>query len=119
MVEVGRGEDWAITVWSGVRVVLVFWPRVFTSLRACAYAWLVTAEGAAGRNCAALFSTKGVTLSQLVKTGAANFGGVSWELPAWFPGSKGWNVAVEPSLSPLAIKRGVTAVPSRLPRRFP
>ena len=40
------------------------------------YAWLVNAGGGPGRNCAALFSTKGVTLPQLVKTGAANFGGV-------------------------------------------
>src|SRR6266705_3412717 len=74
----GPAQNFAITVWSGVRVVLLFCPRLFTSLRACAYAWLVTAGGGPGRNCAALFSTKGVTFLQLVKTGAANFGGVSW-----------------------------------------
>src|SRR5260221_5017394 len=75
--QIGPPQNFPITVCSAVRVVLVFWPRLFTSLMACAYAWLVKAGGGPGRNCVALLSTKGVTLPQVVNTGAANFGGVS------------------------------------------
>src|SRR5207245_10208883 len=64
--QIGPAQNLPITVCSGVRVVLVFCPRLFTSLMACAYAWLVNAGGGPGRNCAALFSTKGVTLPQVV-----------------------------------------------------
>src|SRR5436305_14318348 len=62
--QIGPAQNLAITVCSAVRVVLVFCPRLFTSLRAWRYAWLVTAGGGPGRNCAALLSTKGVTLLQ-------------------------------------------------------
>jgi hypothetical protein len=69
-------QNLATTAWSAVRVVLVFCPRLFTSLSARAYAWLSSAGGGAGRNCAPFFSTKGVTFPQVVNTGAAKFGGV-------------------------------------------
>src|SRR5260221_610034 len=62
---------------------------------AWAYASLVNAGGGPGRNCAALFSTQGGRLLRLVKTGAANFRGVSWEWPGWLPGTKGGGVAAE------------------------
>src|SRR5690348_12383979 len=76
--QIGPAQNLPIRVCSGVLVVLVFCPRLFTSSRVCAYVWLVNAGGGAGRNCAALFSTKGVTLPQVVKAGAGNFGGVGW-----------------------------------------
>src|SRR4051812_15642961 len=64
------------TVWSGVRVVLVSRPRLFTSLSAVVYAALVTAGGCWGRTSWARCSTKGVTEPQVVNIGAGNFGGV-------------------------------------------
>ena len=33
--QIGPAQNLAITVWSAVRVVLVFCPRLFTSFRAC------------------------------------------------------------------------------------
>src|SRR5205807_1909662 len=61
---------------SAVRVVLVFWPRLLISFSGCAYAALVSAGGAPGRNCDPFFKTEGVTLPQVVKTGVGKFGGV-------------------------------------------
>src|SRR5260221_11413599 len=74
--QIGGAQNFAITVWSAVRVVLVSWPRLSTSFRASPYAALVNAGGAFGRNCAASSSTKVVTLPQVVKTGAGKLGGV-------------------------------------------
>ena len=62
---------------SGPRLT-VFLAQTLHLVDGLAYAWLVNAGGGPGRNCAALLSTKGVTLAQVVNTGAANFGGVSW-----------------------------------------
>src|SRR4051794_23999183 len=69
-------QNFPATVSSGVRVVLVSRPRVFTSSSAVAYAALVTAGGCGGRNCWARWSTKGDTEPQAVNIGAGNFGGV-------------------------------------------
>src|SRR5438445_3778508 len=48
--QIGGAQNLATTVWSAVRVALVFWPRLLTSFNALAYAALVTAGGDAGRN---------------------------------------------------------------------
>src|SRR5438132_14332335 len=74
--QIGGAQNLATSVWSAVRVVLVFWPRVLTSFKALAYAPLVTAGGGAGRNWDALPITNGVTFAQPVKTGAGKLGGV-------------------------------------------
>src|ERR1700686_3806004 len=79
--QIGPAQNFAATVSSAVRVVLVFWPRLLTSLRAVAYAELVTAGGASGRNCEALSRTNGLTLAHPVKTGAANAGGTGRKWP--------------------------------------
>src|SRR5579864_5617743 len=75
---IGGAQNFPIWVWSAVRVVLVADPRLCTSLIAAAYASLVNAGGGAGRNWSPRSSTNGVTWPQVVKTGAAKFGGVGW-----------------------------------------
>src|SRR6266516_2048336 len=74
--QIGGAQNLAMTVWSAVRVVLVFWPRALTSFKAPAYAALVTAGGGAGRNWEPLPITNGVTFAQPVKTGVGKLGGV-------------------------------------------
>src|SRR5579864_5072167 len=74
--QIGGAQNLAASVWSAVRVVLVFCPRLFTSFRALAYAAPVTSGGGADRNWDALSITNGVTLDQRVKTGAGKLGGV-------------------------------------------
>src|SRR5712691_7368421 len=72
--QIGPAQNLAATVSSAVRVMLVFWPRLLTSFSAVAYAAVVTAGGASGRNCDALSRTNGFTFAQPVNTGAANAG---------------------------------------------
>ena len=48
--QIGGAQNLPITVCSAVRPVLLSWPRLFTSLRARAYAGLVSADSGAGRN---------------------------------------------------------------------
>src|SRR5712671_5377282 len=67
--QIGPAQNLAVKVWSAVREVLVFWPRLLTSFRAFAKAALVTEGGASGRNCDALSRTKGWTFAQPVNTG--------------------------------------------------
>src|SRR4051794_30442923 len=57
-------QNFPATVWSGVRVVLESRPRSRTSASAAAYAGVVTAGGAAGRNRCGPSSRNGVTLPQ-------------------------------------------------------
>ncbi len=74
--QIGGAQNLPISVCSAVRVVLLSWPRLFTSLRARAYAALASAGGGAGRSWAPSRSTKGVTLPQSPKTGDGKLGGV-------------------------------------------
>src|SRR5579862_3897208 len=78
VVQIGGAQNFASLVWSAVRAVLVSWPRAWTSLIAWAHAVLVRAGGGPGRNWSPRLRTNGVTLPQLVKTGAGKLGGVSW-----------------------------------------
>src|SRR2546430_14961354 len=68
--QIGDAQNLENTVWSAVRVALVFWPRLLTSFNALAYAALVTAVGGAGRDWDAPAITKCAQSAQPVKTGA-------------------------------------------------
>src|SRR5260370_8414525 len=73
--QIGPAQNFAATVSSAVRVVLVFWPRLLTSFSAVAYAAEVTAGGASGRNCDALSRTNAFTFPPPVQTGPPTPGG--------------------------------------------
>src|SRR5579859_275805 len=83
---IGGAQNFPITVWSAVRVVLVAEPRLCTSLSAAAYSGLVKAGGGPGRNWLPLSRTNGVTCPQVVKTAAGKFGGVGRKSPGFVPG---------------------------------
>src|SRR5437588_12706827 len=85
VVQMGPGQKFAATVWSAVRLVLVFCPRLLTSLRAWAYAAVPRPGGGAGRNWSAACSTKGVTVGHCVNTAGANLGGVGSKPPGREP----------------------------------
>src|SRR5947209_5053388 len=75
VIQIGPGQNLAIAVCSAVRVVVLTAPRLFTSLVDCAYAALLRAGGAAGRNWFAAPRTKGVTPAQWVNPAAGTYGG--------------------------------------------
>src|SRR5688500_9677823 len=61
-----RGElstqNFPISVWSGVRVVLLNLPRLLISLKSAVYAALVIGSGGPGMNCAPEVIPNGVTV---------------------------------------------------------
>src|SRR5450759_177254 len=108
-------QNFAVSVWNGVRTVLVALPKALTSLKSVAYCALSSAGGPAGRNCDGEVSANGVVVASVRNFGGPDPPGVTCQSPGAVPNVYGGGVALKPSVDRQATIWLATVFPQARP----